>query len=92
MNYNRKTIVKLQTDNGYITKPNDTLNLLVNFYQKLFMTKGTTNTYTLTKFPGPKLSEEDKVHCEKPVTPTEAANTIKTFEKKANVREYIRYL
>ena len=44
MNYNRKTIVKLCTDNWYITKPDGTLNWLVNFYQKLFMTKGTTNT------------------------------------------------
>ena len=45
------------------------------------MPKGTTNTYTLTKFPGYKLSEEDKMHCEKPIPPTEVANTIKTFEK-----------
>ena len=47
------------------------------------MTRGTTNTYTVTKFPGPKLSEEDKIHCEKLlITLTEVANTIKTFEKK----------
>ena len=65
MNYNRKTIVRLHTDNGYITKPNDILNSLVNFCQKLFMTKDTTNTYTLPKFPGPKLSEEDIMQCEK---------------------------
>ena len=49
MNYNRKTIVKLCTDNGYVTTPNDILNSSINFYQKLFMTKGATNAYTLTK-------------------------------------------
>ena len=60
MNYNRKTIVKLCTDNGYVSKPNDILNSLVNVYEKPFMTKGTTNTYTFTKYLCPKLSEEDK--------------------------------
>ena len=65
--------------------------LVINFYQKLFMTKGTLNTYTLTKLPGPKLSEEDKMHCEKPVIPTEVANTIKTLGNKTNLQEYISY-
>ena len=81
MNYNRKTITKLHMDKGCLTKSDDILNLLVNFYQKLFMTKDTTNMYTLSKFPGPKLSEEDIMHCGKPVTPTEVANTIKTKKK-----------
>ena len=62
---------------GDVTEPNDILNSLVNMYQKLFMTKGTTNTYTLTKLPGSKLSEEDNMYCEKPITPTVVVNTIK---------------
>ena len=45
----------------------------------------------VTKFPGPKLSEEDKMHCEKPVTPTEVANTIKTFEKKMSRNRFLTY-
>ena len=80
MNQNRKTIVKLHTNNRYITKPDDILNSFVNLYQKLFMTKGITITYTLTKFPGSNLSEKDKMHCEKQITPTEVANTIKTLK------------
>ena len=47
------------------------------------MTKGTTNAYTLSKFPGPNFSEENKMHCKKPVTLTEAANSMTTFEKKS---------
>ena len=46
------------------------------------MTKSTTNTHKLAKFPGPKLSEEDKMHCEKAVSPTKVSNIIKAFEKR----------
>ena len=47
------------------------------------MAKSTTNTYTLTKFLGPELSEKDKMHCEKPITPPEVANIIAICEKKS---------
>ena len=39
INYNKKTIVKLHTDNGYITKPSDILNSLVNFIKNCFWPK-----------------------------------------------------